>query len=142
MTRVPITTADAPAPSGAYSQGVVSTGPLLFCAGQGPYAPDGRLVDDSVADQVRQTLANLDAVCVAAGTSLKNAVRLGVFLSSLDHFAEMNAVLTAYFDGQPFPARTTIETPLRGFDVEIDAVVAFLPNNAPQTHGHDALRLA
>ncbi len=123
MTRT-VTTPHAPAPSGAYSQGVVATGPFLFCAGQGPFAPDGRLVDDTFGDQVRQTLANLDAVCAAAGTSLRHAVRLGVFLSSMDHFAEMNVVLTEYFVGHEFPARTTIETPLPGFDIEIDAVVA------------------
>lgn len=123
MTRT-VTTTHAPAPSGAYSQGVVASGPLLFCAGQGPYDSTGRLVADTFADQVRQTLANLDAVCSAAGTSLRHAVRLGVFLSSMDHFAEMNAVLTEFFAGHEFPARTTIETPLPGFDIEIDAVVA------------------
>ena len=60
----------------------------------------------------------------AAGSSLAaGAVRVGVYLSSLEHFDEMDAEYRRHFEA-PLPARTTIATPLVGFDVEIDAVVA------------------
>jgi 2-iminobutanoate/2-iminopropanoate deaminase len=54
--------------------------------------------------------------------SLSRAVRVGVFLSSMDHFAEMNAVYGEFFE-EALPARTTVQSDLVGFDVEIDAVV-------------------
>jgi 2-iminobutanoate/2-iminopropanoate deaminase len=61
-------------------------------------------------------------VARAAGGSLSRAVRVGVFLSSMDHFAEMNAVYREFFE-DVLPARTTIQSDLVRFDVEIDAVV-------------------
>jgi 2-iminobutanoate/2-iminopropanoate deaminase len=113
----------APAPSGSYSQGIRSAGPLLFLAGQGPFRADGSLAAGSVAEQTRQVLANLDAVARAAGGRLADAVRVGVYLSTLEHFDEMDAEYRRHFEA-PLPARTTIATPLVGFDVEIDAVIA------------------
>jgi 2-iminobutanoate/2-iminopropanoate deaminase len=121
MGREQVATDAAPQPGGAYSQ-AIRAGELLFLAGQGPFTPDGDFVGGSVGDQTRQTLANLDAVARAAGGSLARAVRVGVFLKSLEHFAEMNAVYGEFFE-EPLPARTTIQSDLVGFDVEIDAVV-------------------
>jgi 2-iminobutanoate/2-iminopropanoate deaminase len=112
---------EAPQPAGPYSQ-AIRVGDLLFLAGQGPFAPDGSFSGGSIAEQTRQTLANLDAVARAAGASLQQAVRVGVYLGSLEDFAEMNAVYQEFFE-EPYPARTTIQSDLRGFDVEIDAVV-------------------
>jgi 2-iminobutanoate/2-iminopropanoate deaminase len=119
--RRQISSEEAPRPAGAYSQ-AIRVGDLLFLAGQGPLGPDGSFVGGSVADQTRQTLANLDAVARAAGGSLARAVRVGVYLSSLESFAEMNATYAEFFE-EPLPARTTIQSDLIGFDVEIDAVV-------------------
>lgn len=121
MPREQITTDAAPPPGGPYSQ-AIRAGDLLFLAGQGPFDPAGNLVGPAIADQTRQVLANLDAVARAAGGSLGRAVRVGVFLSSMDHFAEMNAVYRELFQ-EPCPARTTVQSDLVGFDVEIDAVV-------------------
>jgi 2-iminobutanoate/2-iminopropanoate deaminase len=121
MGREQVATDAAPKPGGAYSQ-AIRVGDLLFLAGQGPFTPGGDAVGGSVAEQTRQTLANLDAVARAAGGSLSRAVRVGVYLKSLEHFAEMNAAYGEFFD-EPFPARTTIQSDLIGFDVEIDAVV-------------------
>lgn len=98
-------------------------GGVLYLAGQGPFDADGTRVGDTFADQVRQTFANLQANAEAAGTSLHNALRYGVYLRSLDDFAEFNE-LAKEFLIEPYPARTTIEVALRGFDVEIDAIVA------------------
>ncbi len=121
MPREPITTDAAPRPGGPYSQ-AIRVGDLLFLAGQGPFAPDGSFVGPSINDQTRQVLSNLDHVARAAGGSLADAVRVGVFLSSMDHFTEMNAVYGEFFS-HPLPARTTVQSDLVNFDVEIDAVV-------------------
>ncbi len=119
--RTPITADGAPPPAGPYSHGVVASG-LLFLAGQGPFDAAGTRVGETVADQVRQTLENLDNVARAAGTELVNAVRVGVYLRDLADFAEMNEVYRSFFR-EPYPARTTIQSDLVGMDVEIDAVV-------------------
>lgn len=110
-----------PPPSGPYSPGI-RVGNLLFLAGQGPFDANGDRVGETFADQVRATLDNLERVAVAAGTSLANAVRIGAYLSTLNYFAEFNAIISEYVS-EPFPARTTVPVDLRGFDVEIDAVV-------------------
>jgi 2-iminobutanoate/2-iminopropanoate deaminase len=121
VPREPISSDEAPPPGGAYSQGI-RVGDLLFLAGQAPFDADGQLVGGSIESQTRQALTNLDAVARAAGGSLANAVRVGVYLSSLEYFAEMNATYGEFF-AEPLPARTTIQSQLVGFDVEIDAVV-------------------
>jgi 2-iminobutanoate/2-iminopropanoate deaminase len=121
LGREQIRSSDAPAPSGAYSQAICSGG-LAFLAGQGPFDADGNRVGETVAEQVRQTLENLDAVARAAGGSLAQAVRVGVYLSDLSHFDEMNDEYVKHF-AEPLPARTTIQSDLVGMDVEIDAVV-------------------
>jgi 2-iminobutanoate/2-iminopropanoate deaminase len=121
MPREPILSREAPPPSGGYSQ-AIRAGDLLFCSGQGPYRPDGERVGDTVGEQVRQVLSNLDAVVRAAGGSLANAVRVGMYLSDMRHFDEMDAAYREFF-AEPRPARTTIQSDLVGFDVEGDAVV-------------------
>jgi reactive intermediate/imine deaminase len=121
MPREQISSTEAPAPSGAYSQGIRAGG-LVFLAGQGPYDADGNRVGETIAEQVRQVLAILDAVAGAAGGALANAVRVGVYLSDMRHFDEMNAEYVTHFS-EPLPARTTIQSNLVGFDVEIDAVI-------------------
>jgi reactive intermediate/imine deaminase len=117
-----ISTPEAPAPSGGYSQGVVAGG-FLHLAGQGPYDAAGALVGEgSLEAQVRQVLDNLDAVARAAGGSLHDAVRVGAYLSDLRLFDEFDAAYRAWF-GDGLPARTTVQTELLDFDVEADAVV-------------------
>lgn len=122
-----VSTTDAPPPAGPYSQGL-AVGGLVFLSGQGPFDENGNRVGETFADQVRRTFENLETVAQAAGSSLSNAVRYGVYLKSLDDFAEFNAIAAEYLTA-PLPARTTIEAALRGFDIEIDAIVA-LPTDA------------
>ena len=122
-----VSTSDAPPPAGPYSQGL-AVGGLVFLSGQGPFDENGNRVGETFADQVRRTFENLETVAQAAGSSLSNAVRYGVYLKSLDDFAEFNAIAAEYLTA-PLPARTTIEAALRGFDIEIDAIVA-LPADA------------
>ncbi|MGX1933178.1 RidA family protein [Microbacterium resistens] len=116
-----VSTDQAPPPAGPYSQGTIAGG-LAFLAGQGPFDDQGRRTGETFADQVRQTFENLETVARAAGSSLHRAVRIGVYLRSLDDFAEFNVIAAEYLS-EPYPARTTIEAALRGFDIEIDAVV-------------------
>ena len=82
MPRSPIRTDSAPQPSGAYSQ-ALKAGDFLFLSGQGPFDAEGNRVGETVADQVRQTLTNLDQVARAAGATLQDAVRVIAYLSSL-----------------------------------------------------------
>ena len=121
MPRTPVLAEAAPAPSGGYSQ-AIRAGEFLFLSGQGPFDAAGECVGGSVADQVRQVLQNLDAVARAAGGSLKDAVRVGMYISDMRHFDEMDAEYRRFFN-EPMPARTTIQSDLVGFDVEGDAVV-------------------
>jgi len=121
MARTPVLSPDAPTPSGGYSQGIVAGG-FLFLAGQGPFDPNGARVGTTIAEQVLQVLDNLDAVARAAGSSLQNAVRVGMYISDMGHFDEMDAAYRSFFS-DPMPARTTIQSGLVGFDVEGDAVV-------------------
>ena len=123
--REPVTALNAPAAVGPYSH-AVRTGGLLFCSGQIPLDADsGELRGDTPADQARQCLENLQAVCAAAGATLADAVRLTVYMTDLSAFAEVNEAYAAFFESDP-PARVAIGVAAlpRGAEVEIDAVVA------------------
>jgi len=120
--RTPFRAKDAPQPAGPYSHAIRSGG-LLFLAGQGPFRPDGSKVESSFEDQARQTFRNLEAVAAAAGASLADAVRVGVYLRDMSDFATMNKVYVEFLR-EPMPARTTIQSDLPGFDIEVDAVIA------------------
>jgi 2-iminobutanoate/2-iminopropanoate deaminase len=121
-SRRAVRTEGAPQPLGGYSQGVVSGG-LLFVSGQVPLDPFTRTVPDEFAAQVRRALDNVAAIAEAAGARLTDAVRVGVFLANLDDFSRMDAVYREYFH-DPMPARTTVGAGIRGYDIEIDAVIA------------------
>jgi len=120
--RTPFKSSDAPPPAGPYSQAIRSGG-FLFLSGQGPFRPDGSKVETSFEDQARQTFRNLEAVATAAGASLADAVRVGVYLRDMANFAVMNKVY-AEFLREPMPVRTTIQSNLPGFDIEVDAIIA------------------
>jgi 2-iminobutanoate/2-iminopropanoate deaminase len=104
----------------------VRAGGLLLCSGQIPLDPiSGELVGATAAEQARRCLENLRAVCEAAGTSLARAVRVTVYMTDLEAFAEVNGVYAGFFTDEP-PARVTVgvaQLP-RGALIEIDAIVA------------------
>ena len=115
---------DAPPAIGPYSHAVRAAG-LLFCSGQIPLDPlTGELVGATAAEQARRCLENLRAVCDAAGASLEGAVRVTVYMTDLEAFAEVNEVYGSFFGEDP-PARVAVEVAglPRGAQVEIDAVV-------------------
>jgi 2-iminobutanoate/2-iminopropanoate deaminase len=120
--RIPIHSEDAPPAAGPYSQAIRSGG-FLFLAGQGPFRADGSKVEGSFEDQARQTFRNLEAVAKAAGASLADAVRVGVYLRDMANFPALNKIYTEFLR-DPFPARTTIQSNLPGFEIEVDAVLA------------------
>jgi 2-iminobutanoate/2-iminopropanoate deaminase len=111
--------------AGPYSHAVKSSG-LIFLSGQVHLDPEqGGLVEGSVGDQTRQCLDNLAAVAKAAGAQLSDAVRIGVYVTDVSMFKELNEAYGAYFESDP-PARTTIGVaalPL-GARIEMDAVLA------------------
>lgn len=122
--RIPVTAPGAPAAIGPYSH-AVRHGDVLYCSGQIPLRPDGTLVDESLAAATRQCLDNLAAVCRAAGTELDRALRLTIYTTRLERFAEINDAYAACFDSSP-PARAAVGVAAlpKGVEVEIDAVVA------------------
>ena len=123
---MPVSTDDAPAAIGPYSQGI-RTGSLLFCSGQIPLDPTtGEIVKTDVEGQARRCLENLVAVCEAAGTSLDQAVRCTVYLTDIGDFARVNEVYAQFFEGDDPPARVAVGVAAlpKGADVEIDAIVA------------------
>jgi len=125
VERQPITAENAPAAVGPYSHAVRSGG-FLFLSGQTPLDPaTGKLVEGDVGEHTRQCLRNLQAVCEAAGASLSDAVRCGIYVTDIGTFGEVNAAYSEFFTENP-PARSTIgvaSLPV-GAQVEIDAIVA------------------
>lgn len=127
MPKTAVTTPDAPAPAADYSQ-AVRKGNILQVAGQGPTDPaTGRFAGETVAEQTRQTLQNVQAILRAAGATFDDVVMMRVYLTDVAHFGEMNEVYSTFVgaDGlsAPFPARTTVYVGLpAGMLVEIDAL--------------------
>jgi len=120
----PVSTKNAPAAVGPYSQGVVA-GNTLYVSGQIPFVPETMtLISDSVKDQTRQSLANVLAIVKEAGMEKENIVKCGVFMKDLGMFKEMNEVYAEFF-GNHKPARFAVEVSRLPLDVlvEIDAIV-------------------
>ena len=109
-------------PGGPYSQAVVA-GDFVYLAGVVPTYPDGSWERGSFAEQAELTFGNLAKVAEAAGASLDQAVRVGVYLRDFGRFAEMNEAFGKYFAGEVPPVRTTLPVALNGFEIEADAVL-------------------
>ena len=123
MTRQAISTSNAPAAVGPYSQAIVS-GDLVFCAGQGSIdAATGEFLQGTVEDETERTLRNLGAVLDAAGVGFADVVKTTVFLTDMGDFAAMNGVYATFFPDPP-PARSTVAVKQlpKGFKVEIEAI--------------------
>ncbi len=125
MSKQPVHTKGAPAAIGTYSQ-AVRAGKLVFLSGQIPLVPDTMaIVDGDFATRARQVFENLAAVAEAAGGSLDDVVKVTVFLTDLDNFATVNAVMEEFFS-EPYPARAAVGVASlpKGADVEADAILA------------------
>lgn len=124
MPRQIISTDEAPAAIGTYSQ-AVKVGSTVYLSGQIPLDPATmQLVEGGIDVQIRRVFANLAAVARAAGGSLADTVKLNVFLTDLSHFALVNQIMADHFP-EPFPARAAIGVANlpRGAQVEMDAVL-------------------
>jgi enamine deaminase RidA (YjgF/YER057c/UK114 family) len=84
--------------------------------------PGGKRVSGPFAEQAKTTFDNVEAIAAAAGTTLTDAVRVGVYLRDMANFDEMNELYRSRFGSHP-PARTTIQSDLPGFEIEIDAIL-------------------
>lgn len=124
MSRSTIATEHAPAAIGPYSQAIRIDSTVYF-SGQIPLDPaTGSLVEGDITVQTRRVFDNLDAVAKAAGGSLSDIVRIGIYVTDLANFNAVNVVMSEYFE-QPYPARSTIEVSAlpKAAQVEIDAVM-------------------
>jgi 2-iminobutanoate/2-iminopropanoate deaminase len=123
MPITQVTTHDAPAAIGPYSQ-AIRCGQFLYTSGQIPLDPaSGNIVGEEIQAQTHQVLRNLQAVLSSAGSSLANVIKTTVFLTNMQDFQAMNAVYATYFTGTT-PARSTVavaELPRKAL-VEIECV--------------------
>ena len=124
MTRQIIHTDDAPQAIGTYSQ-AVREGQTVYVSGQIPLDPaTGTLVSGDIDAEIRRVFDNLAAIARAAGGSLRNAVKVNVFLTDLAHFATVNSIMVEYFP-EPWPARAAVgvaQLP-RGARVEVECIL-------------------
>lgn len=108
MKRKRISTSDAPAAIGPYSQ-AIQAGKTLYCSGQIAIDPEsGGMKDGSIEIETEQVLENLGAVLEGAGMDFTDVVRCTVYLSDITDYAQMNEVYTEYFSESP-PAREAVE---------------------------------
>lgn len=122
MTRKAFTSESGALPIGSYSS-AMEAGGLVFLAGQTPRDRDNvRHGDKPFAFQARMTLDNLEAAARAAGLSLRDAVRVGVFLKNPADAKEFDAIYREYVS-EPFPVRTLTQSNFAGFDIEVDAIL-------------------
>ena len=128
MSTHRLVTADHLLTAGPYSPAAVFDR-LVFVAGQGARVPAGEsLASLDIETQTEHCLRNVEAVLVAAGSSLQHVLRCGVFLSDMGEFSRMNAVYERVFAGHK-PARTTVQVaalPAEGLRIEIDCI-AYIP---------------
>jgi 2-iminobutanoate/2-iminopropanoate deaminase len=123
VKREVISTDQAPAAIGPYVQAMKAEGTFLFMSGQIPLTPSGEMVEGGVEAQTHQVVANMRAVLAEAGLTPDSIVKTTIFLSSMDHFAAVNAIYAEMFTDEP-PARATVAvlTLPKNVDVEIEAI--------------------
>jgi len=124
MPRKTISTDNAPAAIGTYSQAIQS-GNTVYLSGQVPLVPETmEMLDGDIEACIHQVFNNLKAVCEAAGGSLDDIVKLNVFLTDLSCFESVNKIMATYFN-EPYPARAAVGVRAlpRGAEVEMDAIL-------------------
>jgi len=125
MRKQIISTADAPAAIGPYSQ-AVRVGNTIWVSGQIPLDPATKeLVAGDIEAQTRRVFENLKIIVLAAGAALDDVVKVNIFLIDLSHFALVNKVMAEYFRA-PYPARAAVGVAAlpRGAQVEVECIVA------------------
>ena len=123
--KKPISTNNAPAAIGPYSQ-AIQWGDVVFISGQVAFIPStGELNNNTFESEVNQVIDNLDAICKEAGGSLNNILKLSIFLTDLSNFDAVNDLMKQRFS-EPFPARSTIEVSRlpKDVNIEMDAILS------------------
>lgn len=123
MVKIQISSDNAPAAAGPYSQGIFAAN-IIFVSGQIPLdKTTGKIVEGGIASQTKKALENLSAVLKASDSSLDGVVKTTVFLKDMKDFAEMNRVYGEFFKA-PYPARSCVsvsELPKNSL-IEIEAM--------------------
>ncbi len=133
-----VSTSEAPAAIGPYSQAVRS-GNFLFCSGQIPLDPkSGQIVSGDIAAQTRRVLDNIAAVLKAEDLTFENVVKTTIFLTDLGDFQTVNEIYGSYFKNQP-PARSTIQVSAlpKGAHVEIEVIAAIDNGGSSEQTAYD-----
>jgi reactive intermediate/imine deaminase len=127
MTKHAISSPDAPAALGPYSQ-AVRAGHTVYLSGQLGLDPVTGILVDGIEAQTHQVFLNLRAVAAAAGGSLDDMVKLSILMQDLGDFAKVNAIMSSYFK-QPYPARATYQVAAlpRAALIEIEGVLVLTP---------------
>jgi 2-iminobutanoate/2-iminopropanoate deaminase len=118
-----ISTSDAPAAIGPYSQAIRS-GNFIFCSGQIPLDPkSGEIVSDDIGAQTRRVLDNISGLLKSQGLSLGDVLKTTIFLTDLGNFQMVNEIYGSYFNNQP-PSRSTVQVSAlpKGAKVEIEVI--------------------
>jgi reactive intermediate/imine deaminase len=125
MSKQIISTTDAPAAIGTYSQ-AVRVGNTIWVSGQIPLDPRTmELIQGDIEAQTRRVFDNLKAIVSAAGATFDDVVKANVYLTDLSHFATVNKVMAEFFR-EPYPARAAVGVAAlpRGAQVEVECIVA------------------
>jgi reactive intermediate/imine deaminase len=125
MTRQIISTPAAPSAIGTYSQ-AVRVGNTVYVSGQIPLdAATMQMVTGDIDAEIRRVFDNLQAIAIAAGGSLDNAVKVTVFLTDMVHFPRVNEIMATYFK-QPYPARAAVGVAAlpKGARVEMECILS------------------
>jgi len=120
----PVYTKDAAFPAGPYSQ-AIATPTTIYCSGQIPCTPAGEiftLSTSTISQMTELCISNLSAVLVAAGSELGKVVKVNVFLTTMDHFAEMNATYEKFFTHKPARSCVAVKELPKGVPVEIECI--------------------
>lgn len=122
MTVKVLHTDQAPAAIGPYSQGI-QAGNLVFTSGQLPLNPATGECETDIRKATQQSLENVKSILESAGTSMKNVIKVVIFLRDMNDFAAMNEVYGTYFSTNP-PARSAVQVARLPKDaiIEIEAI--------------------
>ena len=116
-----ISTPNAPAAIGPYSQGMISDG-KVYCSGQIPVIPETGEIPEGIAAQAEQSCKNVGAVLIAGGSGYEKVVKTTCFIANMNDFAAFNEVYAKYFVSKPARSCCAVKTLPKGVLCEIEAI--------------------
>lgn len=121
MDKKVISTSNAPAAIGPYSQAIEVNG-FVFASGQIPIIPATGELAQGIEAQTKQVLTNVKAIMEAAGLTMANIIKTSVFIKDMNDFAKVNEIYATFFEGD-YPARSCVEVARLPKDVLIEVEV-------------------